>query len=160
MSTLISGVLGEVAGEVLVGVEVARGVHAFLDDPDVDIIETESIGVDLLEIVAGYDKAVVVDCVRSGEGDVAELTRLGLEDAELLARNASEGGIECRLRVSRERSGSKPMPKEISIYAIEVDSESATRAEVSEATRGAVPRLVAQIAWEEFGAGLPDFEWL
>jgi len=160
MRTLILGVLGSVGGEPLVGVEVARGVHALLADPDVDIIETSSIGVDLLEIVAGYDKAVVVDCVRSGEGDVVELTRLGLEDVELLARNASEGGVECRLRVSRDSGGSRPMPQEISIYAIEVDSERATETEVSEAARGAVPRLVAQIAWEEFGAGQPDFEWL
>ena len=159
MRTLILGVFGSQGSENLVGVEVARGVHAVLSDPDVDIIETSSCGVDLIEIVAGYAKVVVVDCVRTGEGDVAELKRLGLDDAELVARRASSGGVECRLRVDRERSGARPMPSEISIYAIELDSGEATENEIAEAARGAVPRLVAQIAWEEFGAGQPDADW-
>jgi len=131
---------------------VARGLYVAVGDPDVDIIEAQDGDLDLLDLIAGYDKAVVVDCVRVSEGEIGELTRLGLSDLELVARPGGKGGAEYRATVDLARGGGIAMPREISIYAIEVGDGVDRSGDLAEILREAVPRLVAQIAQEEFGA--------
>ena len=152
MKTLILGLGGPSPARGSVGLEVARGLHAAVGDPDVHIVETEAGAVDLLELLAGYDKAVVVDCIRVDEGEIGELQKLGLSDLELVARTGSKGGAEYRATVDLARSGGIAMPREISIYAIEVgDGVDRSGTGLTEIMREAVPRLVAQIVQEEFG---------
>lgn len=159
MRTLILGLGNHAfAGEHL-GLDVARELHRLLGDPDVDIIEAPAAGMDLLEVAAGYDKVVVVDSIRHGEGDVGELRKLGLADLHLVPR---EGGadIEYRATVEVDRATGRVAPLEISIYAIEMGGGSGRDDDIEEAIREAVPRLVAQIAREEFGQSEPGSDWL
>ncbi len=159
MRSLILGI-GDHVGEIEhVGLEVARGLHAMLRDPDVDIIVSPGAGIDLFELAAGYDKVVVVDSVRSGEGDVGELRKLGLGDLELTVRASSSDGHEYHAVLDRGDERGSKAPLEISIYAIEMGRGARFTAESSEVLRSIVPRLVEQIAREEFGAGSMSGEW-
>ena len=151
MRTLILGLGSPSLGDAHVGLEVARALHAVLEDPDVDIIEMPSTGHDVLELVAGYDKAVVVDCIRVSEGEVGELRRLGLDDIELVPGPGRGGSAEYRAKVELTRPGGVAAPREISVYAIEVGDSVERSGDLAEIMREAVPRLVAQIAREEFG---------
>ena len=159
MKTLILGLGAPAPSRSRVGVEVARGLHAVVDDPDVHIVEAEAGEVDLLQLFAGYDKAVVVDSVRVSQGEIGELTRLGLSDLELAARHRARGGAEYRATLDPSRTGGLAMQREISIYAIEVgDGAERSGTGVAEIMREAVPRLVAQIVEEEFGTTFSDRE--
>lgn len=151
MKTLILGLGAPAPSRVRVGVEVARALHAAVGDPDVHIVEAQAGDLDLLQLFAGYDKAVVVDSIRASEGEIGELMRLGLSDLELVARPAVRGGAEYRATVELARAGGLALPREISIYAIEVGDGVDRSGSVAEIMREAVPRLVAQIAEEEFG---------
>jgi len=156
MKTLILDLGAPAPSRARVGVEVARGLHAVVGDPDVHIVEAEAGDLDLLQLFAGYDKAVVVDSVRASEGEIGELTRLGLSDLELAARPRARSGAEYRATIDLSRTGGLAMPREISIYAIEVgDGVDRSGTGVAEIMREAVPRLVAQIAEEEFGTAFP-----
>ena len=120
MRTLILGLgSGGFEGE-RVGLDVARGLYATLSDPDVDIVEAYDASMDLFEISAGYNKVVVVDCIRTGEGDIGELRRLGLSDLDLVPRGGGPRDAEYRATVQLEGSKSIGIPLEISIYAIEL----------------------------------------
>ena len=131
---------------------MARGLHALLRDPDIDIIEVPEAGIDVFELAAGYSKVVVVDAVRSGQGDIGELRKLGLGDLELKVRSASERGHEYRAVLEREDAHGVSAPVEISIYAIEMSGEAGPDEESIDLIRSVVPKLVEQIAREEFGA--------
>lgn len=150
MKTLILGLGNPVFIDERVGLDVARGLYVLVDRPDVDIIEAPIDGLNVLELVAGYDKVVVVDCIRTGQGDVGELKRLGFDDLKLTPRRMSGGGTEYRLTFESGESDKVAPPREISIYAIEV-GRGASEGEAAEKASEAVPRLVAQIAREEFG---------
>ena len=158
MRTLILGLGSRGFEGRRVGFEVARGLHAMLADPDVDIVEAYDVAMDLFDIAAGYDKVVVVDCIRSGEGDVRELRKLGLSDLDLVPRSQGSGDTEYRATVHLEGSKSIGVPLEISIYAIELGESLGTTIE-SDAAEEAVPRLVAQIAREEFGTRSLGGDW-
>jgi hydrogenase maturation protease len=159
MRTLILGLGDQGLHGNRVGLEVARKLHAMLGDPDVDIIEATTSGLDLIEVAAGYDKVVVVDSIRTGEGDVGELRRLGLSDLELVPHAGSGGDAEYRARLELAAPRGTMMPREMSIYAIEVGENVQRSGEVAEIAREAVPRLVAQIAREEFGTVTLESEW-
>lgn len=158
MRTLILGLGSQSFEGQRVGLEVARGLYAVLADPDVDIVEAYDITMDLFDLAAGYDKVVVVDCIRSGEGDVGELRKLGLSDLDLVPRAQGSGDTEYRATVHLEGSKSIGVPLEISIYAIELGESLGTATE-SDVAEEAVPRLVAQIAREEFGTRATGGDW-
>jgi len=158
--TLILGLGSHSFAGKQVGLDVARGLHAMLADPDVDIIEAPATGMDLLEIAAGYDKVVVVDSIQSGEGDVGELRKLGLSDLQLVPRDDGAADLEYRATVEVDRATGRVVPLEISIYAIEMGEGSGRDDDLDDAIRQAVPRLVAQIAREEFGQITPGADWL
>ncbi len=159
MKTLIVGLSGERECSPDVGFAVARGVHSVLRDPRVDIVETTALGFDLFGLAAGYDKVVVVDCVRTGDGDVSELRRLGLSGLELERMADSDHDTEYRAKVMVDEGKGSWLPNEISIYAIEVAGGGGPEEE-REAVREAVPRLVAQIIREEFGSHVRENEWM
>jgi hydrogenase maturation protease len=159
MRTLILGLGSRGFEGERVGLDVARGLYATLSDPDVDIVEAYEATMDLFDIAAGYDKVVVVDCIRTGEGDVGELRRLGLSDLDLVPRAGGPRDTEYSATVRLEGSKSIGIPMEISIYAIELGESTRTATEADVAAAEAVPRLVAQIAREEFGARVPGGDW-
>ena len=159
MRTLILGLGSRGFEGERVGLDVARGLYATLADPDVDIVEAYEATMDLFDIAAGYDKVVVVDCIRSGHGDVGELRRLGLSDLDLVPKSGGPQDMEYRAAVQLEGSKSIGIPLEISIYAIELGDSVRTSTESDIAAVDAVPRLVAQIAREEFGARVPGGDW-
>lgn len=159
MRSLILGLGDHVGENEHVGLQVARGLHSMLGDPDVDIIESPGAGVDLFELAAGYDKVVVVDAVRSGEGDVGELRKLGLGDLELTVRSDSRDAHEYRAVLERDDALGSKVPLEISIYAIEMGRNVRFTGESTEVLRSIVPKLVEQIAREEFGAGYMSGDW-
>jgi hydrogenase maturation protease len=159
MRTLILGLSSRGFEGERVGLEVARGLYQALADPDVDILEAYDHAMDLFDIAAGYDKVVVVDCIRTGEGDVGELRKLGLSDLNLVPHGDGPGDTEYRATVHLEGPKSIGIPLEISIYAIELGESMGTPAEADTAAAEAVPRLIAQIAREEFGARAPGGDW-
>jgi hydrogenase maturation protease len=158
MRTLILGLGSRGFEGRRVGLDVARGLYAMLADPDVDIVEAYDAAMDLFEIAAGYNKVVVVDCIRSGDGDVGELRKLGLSELDLVPRAHESGDTEYRATVHLEGAKSIGIPLEISIYAIELGESSGVTME-SDAAAEAVPRLVAQIAREEFGTRAIGGDW-
>ncbi|MEA3409445.1 MAG: hydrogenase maturation protease [Candidatus Eisenbacteria bacterium] len=158
MRTLILGLGSQGFEGRRVGLEVARGLYTMLADPDVDIVEAYDAQMDLFDIAAGYYKVVVVDCIRSGEGDVGELRKLGLSGLDLIPRSGGPTDTEYRATVHLEGAKSIGIPLEISIYAIELGESPGFTIE-SDAAAEAVPRLVAQIAREEFGTRAIGGDW-
>jgi hydrogenase maturation protease len=158
MRTLILGLGSQGFAGERVGLEVARGLYTRLADPDVDILEARDVSMDLFDIAAGYGKVVVVDCIRSGEGDVGELRKLGLSDLDLVPQSEGERDSEYRATVRLEGSKSMGVPLEISIYAIELgEGQGVTTYDVG--TDEAVPKLIEQIAREEFGSRTIGGDW-
>lgn len=120
--TAVLGLGNPVAGDDRVGLAVAAAVADLLAAapvPGVDVIESTRGGLELLDLLSGYDRAIIVDCVAGNEPSPGRVHRLALDRVGGSARliNAHEIGIGAVFRLGRELS--VPMPASVDIIGIE-----------------------------------------
>ena len=82
-----------------------------------DVVESAASGMALIEVFAGYDRAVVVDSIRTGRNPPGTIIELGLADlGRVVAPSLHQAGIPemaavaraARHRVPRPRRGCSP----------------------------------------------------
>jgi hydrogenase maturation protease len=120
MRTLIFGLGNPILTDDAVGLIVAREVHARVGGPDVDLVEASVAGMDVLDLVCGYDKVVVIDAVKTRGGRAGDLHLLGPEDLASTPRLAAPHDVDFGLALQLGRYLEKEMPGEVRIYAVEV----------------------------------------
>ena len=79
MRTLVLGLGNEYAGDDAVGVLAVRALHDELAG-EADVVESSASGLALLEVFAGYDRAVVVDSIRTGRAPAGTIVKTGLAE--------------------------------------------------------------------------------
>lgn len=63
---LVLGLGNDILGDDAVGLLAARRLRAFLPDT-VDVIESGGAGLDLLDVLEGYDRALLLDSIQTGK---------------------------------------------------------------------------------------------
>jgi len=79
MRTLVLGLGNELAGDDAVGVLAARAVREDLADA-ADVVESSASGMALIEVLAGYERAVVVDAIMTGKSAPGTITEMGMDE--------------------------------------------------------------------------------
>ncbi|MGZ4114580.1 MAG: hydrogenase maturation protease, partial [Actinomycetota bacterium] len=95
MRTLVLGLGNDLAGDDAVGVLAARALATLLEDPDdVVVLDTAASGMALLDVLAGYDRAVLVDAIATGERPVGAIARFELADVgHVVAPRLHQAGL-------------------------------------------------------------------
>ena len=151
MRTLVLGLGNEYAGDDAVGVLAVRALHGELAGA-VDTLESAASGLALIEVLAGYDRAVVVDSIRTGRAPAGTITEMGLADVgPVVAPSLHQAGIPELAAVAR-RLG-LGFPAQTRVLAVEVAEPPTFGAPLSPAVAAAVgplgARVQAQLArWE------------
>jgi hydrogenase maturation protease len=148
MRTVIIGVGNPMRGDDGVGLQVARELRERLaGEAAVDVVELCAGGLRLMEAMAGYERAIVVDAMESG-GAPGTVRRL---DAGSLAetRNASsthDGSLADALRLGRE-AGLR-IPDDIRIWAVEAGDVATFGEGLTPRVEAAVGAVVAAVCRE------------
>jgi hydrogenase maturation protease len=143
MRTLVLGLGNDIAGDDAVGVLVARAVRESVLGA-ADVVESSASGMALLEIFAGYDRAVVVDSVRSGRNPPGTVTELSLaEVGRVVAPSLHQAGLP-ELAAVAERLG-LDFPAETRVLAVEVVDPYTMGAPLSEPVAGVVDDLARRV---------------
>jgi hydrogenase maturation protease len=118
MRTLVLGLGNELAADDAVGVLVVRQARTHLGEA-ADIVESSASGMALIEILAGYDRALVVDSIRTGRKPPGTIIELGLDDVgRVVAPSLHHAGLPEMAAVA-ERLGLR-FPIETQVLAVEV----------------------------------------
>jgi hydrogenase maturation protease len=80
MKTIILGVGNQILGDDGVGIHVVNELKKQLNNPNITIDEAITGGMNLLELLLGYDKAIIVDAVKTEDGENGEVKRIPLGD--------------------------------------------------------------------------------
>jgi hydrogenase maturation protease len=104
-----------------VGIAVVRELQKrFHQNENIDVVETSWGGFRIIDLLNGYDVAIVVDAIRTGQKPVGTIYHLQPENLVHSVRMISFHDINFVTALEFARQMDIPMPQCISIYAIEV----------------------------------------
>jgi len=126
MRTLVLGLGNPILTDDSVGVRVAEEVRAALAPrPETPVVvETASLGgLALMEMLIGYDRAILIDALCRADRAPGNLLRLSLRDIQALSpteRSVSPHDTSLGVALDLGQQMGLPLPEEIVIYAITV----------------------------------------
>lgn len=118
---LVLGVGNPILSDDGVGIHVARELKK-KGLPGVDVEELAASGLELLDVVRGYDKVIIIDAIQTSQGKPGELFVLEEKDFERSIHGSSPHGINIAtaLALGRQLVPSE-MPKEVVFFAVEAE---------------------------------------
>ena len=76
MRTLVLGIGNPILGDDGVGFHIAQELAKEIKDENIDVKDTSIDGLNLLELIVGYDKLIVIDAMMTEDEKVGEIYRL------------------------------------------------------------------------------------
>jgi hydrogenase maturation protease len=133
-----------------VGIYVARELKKSIPTFDVDFKEASLGGLELLDLINGYEQVILIDAVQTGKHPVGTLISLKAEDLK-------GGSAMTRHQVPFPEALAlghalhMDLPSEIKIYAIEVKDVMTFRESCTHDVQKHIPEIVQKIAEDCFG---------
>jgi hydrogenase maturation protease len=147
---LILGLGNTLCSDDGVGPELAARVAALL--PGAELRQEAVGGIDLMEILMGHERAVVIDAIRTEGGRVGELYEVELEGLEWPLPNGSTHAFGLLEALELGRRLGLDMPRWLEVYAVEVADPLTVHEGLGPELEVALPVLAMRIAMEVLGA--------
>ncbi len=127
MRTLLVGMGNPYLSDDAVGVRLARELSPHLaGHPDLDVVEECSVGgLDLLDVVEGYERVIVLDSLRTAGGTAGywhHFTADALRGTVHLA-GIHDANFATVLELGRQLGIPLPEPGDIHVFAVEVEDD-------------------------------------
>jgi hydrogenase maturation protease len=120
MRTLVLGLGNELLADDAVGLLAARALKREFDG-HIDVIESSESGLALLDHLVGYDRAIILDAIRTGRCPAGEILEYTVDDLRHVAAPSPHyAGIPELLELAR-RLG-LDFPADLRIIAIEAEN--------------------------------------
>ena len=150
MKTLILGIGNPILGDDGVGFHVAQELARRVKDDAIDIEDACTGGLNLLDLMAGYDKVIIIDAIKTEQGEPGEIYQLRPEDFSTsvhLASSLHDVNFPTVLEIGNKFMPGE-MPREIVIFAIEVEEIETFTEEMTTKVQEAVPQVVKLVLGE------------
>ena len=147
MKTLILGFGNPILTDDAVGIRIAEELAGEL--PEITVEATSEAGLAILENITGYDKLVIIDSIKTGKGKPGELYKLELEDLMPRSDFSSSHGLDIATAFKLGEKLGYPLPRQVSIYAVEVKDNSTFGEECTPEIERSISLIIGQIVKEE-----------
>lgn len=148
MKVLVLGVGNPILSDDGVGIHVARALKK-RGLPGITVDELAASGLELLDVVRGFDKVVIIDAIQTKGGRPGELYILEEKDFEKSIHGSSPHGINIATALALGRKlVPQEMPKQVIFYAIEASDLINVSEKLTEAVGMALPAIVDRIEEE------------
>ena len=137
MNTLILGVGNPILTDDGVGIRIAEKIKE--ERFGLEVVETSEAGIALLDLMAGYNKLIIIDSIKTEKGRVGELYKLELEDLKPSGDFSSSHGIGIATAFKLGQRLGYSMPKFVSIYAVAVKDNTTFAEECTKEIRERIP---------------------
>jgi hydrogenase maturation protease len=144
MRTLILGLGNPILGDDSVGLHVAAAIQNLPLGPSVEVDTDTWGGLRLMERLVGYDRAVIIDAICTGDDPPGALRRLGPRDLPT-QHTASAHDVTLPTALDLAATMGLKMPHDICIIAIEAANVLDFAEEMTPAVAAAVPAAVAAV---------------
>ncbi|RLF65490.1 MAG: hypothetical protein DRN57_09010 [Thermoplasmata archaeon] len=142
MRTVVVGVGNPILGDDGVGIHVARELKGKVD---VDVREAYTGGLNLLDLIIGYDRAVLVDAVYLDGMRAGEVKALSLDDLESAhSSNPHDATLMEAIEVSKRMGGGR-IPRYIVLVGIRIEPVKDFSETLSPAVEASIPDAVREV---------------
>jgi len=151
MKTIILGIGNLILKDDGVGIHVSRELKKIVKNKDITIDEALTGGMNLLELLIGYDKAIIIDAVKSKKDEHGKVKRIKLSDFNTMhSCNPHDVSLIEAIDLAK-KMGESRIPNEIIIIGIMMkDFPCEFGEELSKEIKNAVPKAV-KLTIEEVG---------
>ena len=144
MKTLLLGMGNPILSDDAIGVRLAADLARQLGDvPDLDVVEECSLGgLNLLDVLAGYDRVIVLDSIHTRDGVPGICYRFDSQALEptLHLSNIHDANFATAVELGRRLGVPLPAAEEIHIFAVEVEDQTTFSEHLTPALQQACPR--------------------
>ena len=118
MKIIILGVGNLILKDDGVGVHVVNELKKHIDHPNIDLDEAITGGMNLLDLILGYDKAIIIDAVKSENSRDGKVKRIPIGDFSTMhSCNPHDVSLMEAIEMAK-KLGEEKIPKEIVIIGI------------------------------------------
>ena len=148
MKTLVLGLGNPILTDDGVGPRVAKELEGRLDQQEATVTETSLAGLNMLDLLAGYDRAIIIDAIQTVGGKAGQIYQLDLEAFDATRHAASPHDVNFATALELGNQLGLALPSQIDIFAIEVADTSRFSEECTPKVTEAIPLCVEMIVQE------------
>jgi len=150
--TLVLGIGNPFLGDDGIGFSVAQELARVVKDENVDVKDASLPGLNLLELIIGYDRVIIIDAIMTDDGEVGEIYRLKPESFVKTVHPASSAhdvNLATAIEIGK-KSLAEQMPADIIVFAVEIQEVTEFTDEMTRKVKEAIPGVVSLVL-EEIG---------
>lgn len=148
MKILVLGLGNSILSDDGVGLYVARELKDSLNREEINFAEASLAGLGLLDLLVGYDKAIIIDAIQTKEGKVGKIYRLESNVFNATRHTASTHNVNFATALELGRQLGLALPQQIVIFAVEVADISTFNEECTPKVKKAIPKCVKMVIQE------------
>ena len=153
MRTVIIGIGSLLRGDDAIGIRVAEAIEREALPPDVKVVTTTAAGLALLDLLTGYERALIIDAIQTRQGKPGDVYRLGLDDLPAPLHSFTVHDVSLRSALDIGRKMGLPLPGDTVIFAVEVADVTPLRESCTPQVEGAISKAVSLVLNELRSAG-------
>lgn len=141
--TVIVGVGNPILGDDGVGIHVVKDLKGRVD---ADIREAYTGGLNLLDLILGYDRAILVDAVYIDDMELGEVRVMDLDELGTAhSSNPHDATLMEAIEMSK-RLGEEKIPDEIKLVGIKIERVDEFSDDLSPVIRRSIPRATSLVS--------------
>ena len=147
MKTLILGLGNPILSDDGAGIYVARALEGRVDPAEITVTEASVAGLNLLDLIVGYDRAIIIDAIQTRGGKVGQVYQLEPGAFGVIRHSMTSHDVNLSTALELGKRLGLVLP-EITIFAIEVEDVTSFSEECTPEVSEAVPVCVEMVLQE------------
>lgn len=148
MNTLVLGLGNPILSDDGVGPQIAKELEGRLDQREATVMEASLAGLNLLDVLVYYDRAIIVDAIQTVGGKAGQIYRLEPEAFNTTRYASSIHDVNFATALELGNRLGLALPQQIVIFAIEVEDTTTFSEECTPKVREAISACVEMIIQE------------
>ena len=148
VKTLVLGLGNPILSDDGMGPAIARELEKVIDTERATVSEASLGGLNLLDLLVGYDRVIIIDAIKTDGGRPGQIYRLDPEALMTTRYAASPHDVNLVTALELGKKLGLAMPQKIDIFAIEVSDTVNFCEECTPAVAAAIPVCAAMVLKE------------
>ena len=127
------------------GIKVAELLQNKTNKSNITIKSGSIDGLAMLDEILGYDRVIFIDSITTKDGKPGDIYKIKVNQIKNTPSLSASHGIDFVTAIEMGKKLGYKMPKNIDIYAIEIEDNTSFNEECTEKVRASIPETVNRI---------------